>query len=440
MKRVLSLVFLLCLLVGCNGSIETSPPSQPSQLEQNQDLTLLSFPDQPKNYLEKCLQEAQLDFHVDIIEVPQNQYENKVRMMLSANEAPDLILIDTPNIANYASTGRIVPLDDYWPEESFSDLVASAQAAVTWNGKKWAAPLNEATCVLFYNRELLRKANIIPPDCLEDAWTMDEFLQAAIDLTIRDENGNVIQYGLQPTMFSPNDKVEGMAYTQMLYTWWFGADILSPDGTTATGYFDSEENLEALQFFSDLYNKYQVAPLEEIPDGFVSGKIAMHISGPWLIGTWRDNYPEFYRGSWGVMPLPKGIASACPTGSWNVTMTTQCANKENAWKAIDALTGETGMRIWCNGTGNIAARQSVIEAESLRNQKIPYNIIYDQLAYSSRIRPVTPAYPHISEAIIDCYNSVAFGNSPEDAVRDATNKINQALEDYQFLEQKMIGR
>ena len=437
MKRILALALLFCLLAGCGGAT-SSEPEEPTD-KTGETLTMLSFPDQPKKYFEEALKAANLDFEVKIIEVPQNQYENKVRMMLSANEAPDLILIDAPNIANYAITGRLVPLDDYWGDESFDDLVDSAKKAVTWNGHRWASPLNEASCLLFYNRRLLRDAGISPADTAKDAWTMEELLEAAIALTRRDESGEIIQYGLQPTMFSPNNKVEGMAYTQMLYTWWFGAEILSPDGSTATGYFDSEKNLEALQFFSDLYQKYSVSPVQEIPNGFENGKIAMLISGPWLIGTWRDNFPDFYGGEWGAMPLPRGLSAACPTGSWNIAMTAQCKNRENGWRAIDALTGSQGMRIWCNGTGNIAARQSVIDAEYEQNQKVPYNIIYDQLSGSARVRPVTPAYPYISEAIVDCYNSVAFGADPKTAVADATEKINQALSDYQTLHTRQAG-
>ena len=439
MKRFAALLFFVCLLSGCSGLSSSSFTEPYSSLPQQEPLTLLSFPDQPRRYLEEALEAAALDFEVTIVEVPQNQYEDKVRMMLSANEAPDLILIDAPNIANYAVTGRIEPLDEYWPEDSFADLVESAKKSVTWQGHRWAAPLNEASCLLFYNRRLLREAGISPPDNLDDAWSMEELLQAAISLTKRDESGQIIQYGLQPTMFSPNNKVEGMAYTQMLYTWWFGGEILSPDGTTAEGYFNAEENLEALRFFSDLYNRYQVSPVQEIPNGFENGKIAMCISGPWLVGTWRDNFPKFYKGGWGAMPLPHGLKAACPTGSWNIAMTAQCKNKQNAWKAIDALTGKEGMRIWCNGTGNIAARQSVIDAEYEQNQKVPYNIIYAQLSSNARVRPVTPAYPYLSEAIVDCYNSVAFGADPETAMETATQKMNDVLSDYQTLIPQLRG-
>ena len=432
MKRVCLVVLFFCFLIGCS-SLSSPASSKELTTQIEEPLTLLSFPDQPKKYFEQALNAANLDFEVRIIEVPQNQYEDKVRMLLSVNEAPDLILIDTPNIAHYAISGQLEPLDNYWPEEDFSDLVDSAKESVIWNDHRWACPLNEASCLLFYNRRLLQEAGIQPPDSVDDAWTMEELLEAAIALTKKDSSGKIVQYGLQPTMFSPNNKVEGMGYTQMLYTWWFGADILSPDGTTATGYFDSQENIAALQFFSDLYQKYQVSPLYEIPNGFENGKIAMIISGPWLIGNWRDSFPDFYQGQWGAMPLPHGVSPACPTGSWNVAMTAQCKNKENAWQVINALTGQQGMTIWCNGTGNIAARQSVIDQVVEQNQELPYNIIYEQLENFSCMRPVTPMYPNISEAVIDCYNSVAFGADPISAAQKATKKINQFLKEQQVL-------
>ncbi|GAA3334493.1 hypothetical protein GCM10020331_102660 [Ectobacillus funiculus] len=55
---------------------------------------------------------------------------------------------------------------------------------------------------------------------------------------------------------------------KMPLLWQFGASVLSPDGTTASGYLDSKEALEALQFYQDLYHRDGVAAIELPPRTF----------------------------------------------------------------------------------------------------------------------------------------------------------------------------
>lgn len=121
-KTALSLMLALTALLAlpCRAS---------SAEDERLTLMLLSFPDQPKQSLMQVLERANLPFDVSIVEVPQNQYEQKVRMKLFSGEAPDLVLIDTPNIASYAATGALEPLDAYWDADDFGDLVDSSRQA-----------------------------------------------------------------------------------------------------------------------------------------------------------------------------------------------------------------------------------------------------------------------------------------------------------------------
>ena len=112
-------------------------------------VTLASFPDQPKDALLAAVASAKLDTQLEIIEYPQNEYENKIKMAFGSGTSTDLILLDGPNIASYAASDVLEPLDGYWDKQDFDDLVDASKAAMTWNGKIWAAPLNESNTVLF---------------------------------------------------------------------------------------------------------------------------------------------------------------------------------------------------------------------------------------------------------------------------------------------------
>lgn len=381
-------------------------------------ITLASFPDQPKDALMAAIDNADLPFEVEIIEYPQNEYENKIKMAFGSNTSTDLILMDGPNIASYASTDVLEPLDEYWDEEDFIDLVDASKTAMTWNGNIWAAPLNESNTVLFYNKKVFDELNIEAPTKLEDAWTFEELLDVCEKVTIPGE-----RYAIQPQMFTLDNKNEGMAFTQMLWLWMSGGEILNEDATKADGYFNSEESKKGIRFYAELFSK-GYASTEAIANPFETDKVVMWVNGPWMIGTWKNDFPDV---EWGAMPMPKDMQGASGAGSWNIAIAKSSEHKEEAWQAIQAITGKEGQQIWCEQTGNLPARKSVLESDPAYNE-YPFDIINEQLVSTAKARPVTPAYPQISEAMQDCFNAVAFGEDVDTAVEEATQKMEEALQ------------
>jgi fructooligosaccharide transport system substrate-binding protein len=428
MKKALSLVLssllVLSLTTGCGSEAPANSTSkavsQSSAAEAapaRQKVTLASFPDQPKDALEAAIKAANLDFDVDIIEYPQNEYENKVKMAFGSNTATDLILMDGPNIASYATTGVLEPLDSYWDKSDFSDLVASSQSTVTWNSHIWAAPLNEANTVLFYNKKIFDELGIVAPKKLEDAWTFQQLMDVCKKVTIPGK-----RYAIQPQMFSLANKNEGMTFTQMLWLWMAGGSVIAPDGSTATGYFDSAASKKGIQFYADLF-KNGYSTTEDIVNAFETDKVAMWVNGPWCIGNWKKDFPNV---QWGAMPMPKDVVSASGSGSWNIAISKSSKNKENAYKVIQAITGKKGQATWCSMTGNLPSRKSILESDPAYKE-YPFDIINQQLVSTAKARPVTPAYPQISEALTNCFSEVAFGADVNQSVDKATKKMNEAL-------------
>jgi fructooligosaccharide transport system substrate-binding protein len=397
-----------------------------SLFADNAKIIIDTFSDLWPQQMTDALQKAGLADKVEIRTVPQNDYESRLKLTISSGDVGDVICMDAPNIAYYAGSGALEPLDAYWDKTDYADLVGSARGAMTWNGKIWAAPLNESNCVLWYNKDMFKAAKLTAPAKLSEAWTLDQLLQAAIKLTKKDPSGNVTVYGILPQMFSNENRNEGMSYTQMLWTWWFGGDILSKDGKTAKGYFDSPASKQALHFYQDLFQKYHVAPAVPMAGGFEAEKVAMWITGPWMIGEWKLHFPEFYQSNkWGAMPLPRGAAAASNSGSWNLAVSTQSKNKQLAWKVVQAITGKEGALIYCSETGNLPARQSVLDRTDM--SKPPFTIIKEQLVQTARCRPVTPVYPAVTYPVMDCFNAVALGEDVDRAVADAVSKIERAL-------------
>lgn len=392
--------------------------------ENGGKITLASFAEHPKYAFEEAIAAANLPFEVEIIEYLQSEYESKIKLAFSAKTSTDLILMDAPNIASYASQGVLEALDSYWDKTDFDDLVDSSKTSMRWDRKIWAAPLNEANTLLFYNKKVFEKHGIKAPTKVSEAWTLDELYEVCKKVVAKNADGTISMYAIQPQMVSLVNKHEGMTFTQLAWLNATGGDVLSKDGEKATGYFNSAEAKRGIDFYGKLFRE-KLATTEDIVNAFESEKVAMWVTGPWMLGIWNDNFPDVQKW-WGAMPMPKDVRGASGSGSWNIAMSAQSKNKEKAWLVIKAITGKEGASIWSGRTGNVPARKSILESES-RYSEYPFDIISDQLVETAISRPVTPVYPQISEAVVDAFAEMAFGGEVNDVADRAAKKMDAAL-------------
>lgn len=344
------------------------------------------------------------------------------------NDAPDIFATDAPFIASYVEMGVLEPLDGYWDPADFADVFPAYQNAVTYQGKIYAAPLSDNTNVLFYNTEMFESAGITAPTTMEDAWTWNQLIENAQKLTQKDASGNITVYGIMPTMYPPTDTSSGMSFTILPWLWSGGGEILSPDVTTADGYIDSPETRAVLEFWNDLYNTYEVAPTINMSDPFISGQVAMWMTGVNNIATWKNNLPDFYKsGKWSAMPGPKGTAGIVTVnGSWNLSMSANCPDKQAAWNLINAVSGKDGMAELMKEWGRMPARQSTLDTLSDYYSGPGWDVMKMQTS-TARARYLSPVYPQISDAVIEMFNAVAYGEDIDKAIAAAKQTLNNAV-------------
>ena len=371
---------------------------------------------------EKCNALIKDEVDVEMNYIPNTQYEPKLKVAMSSGDLPDVIGVDSPNVAAYADKGAIVPLDDLWDAADRQDLIPAALEGWTYKGKVWGAQHEETNCVLYYNKDMFEKAGLKAAEKLEEAWTWEQTLEAAKKLTQKDENGKVTVYGILPLMAGPNISHEGQNYVSNVFTWQAGADIMDPEGKTVDGYFNSEANLTALKFFRKMFVEEKVAPLTEIPNGFQTGKIAMWVTGPWMISTFKT-IKEL---NWGAMPLPKDVMQVSNDGGWGYSITKKAKDKEAAFKVIMAKTGKEGQLIDIIEGGTLPNRKSLFD-KAPHLKEYPYPMILEQLEKTAKARPRTPAYPAMAVAMQKCFNDVAYGKDPEKAMKEYSAQMNEAL-------------
>ncbi|HZH62504.1 MAG TPA: sugar ABC transporter substrate-binding protein [Metabacillus sp.] len=430
---ILFIIAIACYLL---SFFITYSDNQDESPVENEDKTQLTF---WRNYGTKLENDAYKELitafekdhpHIEIhmVSVPYGDYELRLRTEIAAGNPPDIMSIDSPNLALYAHSGSLLSIDHLMKSEGdIDDIPPSTLEGLKYNGEIYLSPVVESGVALFYNIRLFKQAGIpLPSKDPHSPSTWEEVLKIA--QTLNNPAEEIV--GIDPAQ-GFNDG-ESPAYFKLPFLWQFGSDVLSPKSDTAEGYLNSDEALEALQFYQDLYHKQKVAVVELPPDPFVSGYIAMSVMGSWMLADFEKNFPDFTLGEdFGVAPLPKAKYQVTPNGGWALGISSKSKHPDEAWEFIKYVTSFEGSKKYVEMTGDLPARYSVAnEFPELTNY--PKNIFVQQTQNYSKNRPVTPAYPVISEAIKELFEDVGIGGKDIRSSADkAVEKINKSLKDVE---------
>jgi len=411
-----ALVLILMLSGGCAGlsSISQKDDQVTSNLKEK-PITIDFWRPQahePENqfYLQAVerfnLQNSgKIQIHMEVISRGNSfAYEDKVYAALASNVLPDLISLDGPNVANYASMGIISPLDTYYHPSELTDFLPGILKQGTYDGKLYAIGQSESSVVLYYNRKILADHGISPPSSMEQAWTWEDWYQAM--KTCADEKivgTNMI-----------GDQGEWMTYAFEQFWISNGTDLVSPDGHRANGYVNSPRGVEAAEFLARLA-KEGLFHIDPSPTEFEEGKAATKLGGPWNIPGF-SNFPDL---DWGLTYFPRspqGIQTA-PSGNWALAITTNCENPEIAVEVIQYLTNlENGIALSRAISMPPARRSAYLELPEYNEQ--PLRIIREQVMTVSRPRPITPAYPVLTQKFAEALIRIMRGSDIQRSLDD----------------------
>ncbi len=301
---MLALVSLLlvvlngCGFLGVGGSGESSGGKAVtiSWLVRSTDKGLTTWEKQTA----KDFEAAHPNIHVNIISVPNANYDQKLITMNAGGTPPDIFSQWGSNSwIDWAYRGLVADLAPYVASSHFSldGINQSLLQQYKVNGKLYGIPFSTGGSYVFYNVDLFKKANLpLPPTNWNDAsWNQDTFLHDAQEIA-KQGSGSDKQFGVSNDLW-PEDAIPLL----------FGGDIF-PESAYTTGVVDhvqanSPQVQEAIQWQHDLVYKYKIAPTQSeastIGNGFMSGKIGMSMIGVW--GFWVNQPATFH---YAAAPLP----------------------------------------------------------------------------------------------------------------------------------------
>lgn len=114
-------------------------------------------------------------------------YLNKYTLAAAAGKAPDIVVIGHENASPFAAAGHIVPLDAYIKKHSeYKRIIDSLWSSVSYDGKRWAVPLEAEARPMFWNTKRLAdlgwsKAKIdgLAGQIEKGQWTLDDLINTA---------------------------------------------------------------------------------------------------------------------------------------------------------------------------------------------------------------------------------------------------------------------
>lgn len=168
----------------------------------------------------------------------------KTQAAVAGGNPPDVAVLLAADLFSFMDMDSIMPLNDFIAKDGGNDFLDDFYPAFMENsqldGKTYSLPFQRSNVLLYYNKDAFKDAGLDPE---KPPTTWDELAQMAKQLT---KDG---RWGIEIPSSAPTSS-----------TWMFsafaiqsGKNLMSQDGKEV--YFDTPENVAALQYWVDLSKK-----------------------------------------------------------------------------------------------------------------------------------------------------------------------------------------
>lgn len=354
----------------------------------------------------------------------QGSYANMMQKLLvavSTGNQPVMAQIEQSLASRVVEYGKVKCLDSLLaadPELSREDFIAPILASCIYNDRVYAIPTNTSILVLFYNRDLFRRAGL-DPDRPPRTWREVE----AYSRTIKQKLG--------PEYYGMNLHIED--WDLEAFTWQWDGDIISADGSKML--INSEAGLASLSFLRRMIDeKLFCISYDKDVYQFVTGKAAMANKScsalEWMLKTCA------FTDQLDMALYPYETVNVSPIGGANVYLFNDKTKEEYeaAWTFIKYWLSTEVQIEWSLGSGYMVCLQSVLDSPQMEERVFKpeprRRVTYEQLLYS-RPRPRLGPYNEINDRAVPIYQSVVQeANSPQRALELIEQMGNLLIQKY----------
>lgn len=354
-KRIVSVVLTTVLVTGCGAAGNKSNGEEQVVLDFWHNYSAQSAENETlMNVLIPEFEKEHPNIKVNAVSHEWADLHQKILISAQSETLPDVARLDIAWIPEFQTADILVPLDEKiedFPEIS-EGLLENAMDTARIGEHTYGLALNTNTKILFYNKNAFEEAGLEAPK------TMDEFINAALKLSGKNENGQQIWGYNEPALGGWN---------LCPFIWSMGGSITSEDNKTASGYINSEATIQAIETLKNLYDQNAITGWNsgDIPmtDGFGTNRYMMLLEGPWKIAEMEGAYPDF---EYATVNMPEGDGgSVSVLGGEDIAMF-KGANQEAAWEFMKFMTSDFAQEKMAEA-GQIPVNKKALESPEVKS-------------------------------------------------------------------------
>lgn len=398
----LAIVMTLLLFAGC-GTKKVSTTSEDANKTTIIRLGCWASSPAETKLLDDQIQVFQVQYPNIVIkkEVVTGDYLQTMQAKIASKTAPDVYYLDVSLASTFMSKGLLAPLDEYLDQNDVKDFETNLLKGYQKDGKTYGLPKDYNTLCIFYNKDMLKAANVNPPT------TWQEMTDAAAKLT----KGNVLAFSLanDPARFIP-------------FMFEAGAKIVDGDKVA----FNTPEGAKGLDFYYSFFKNGTAKTPKDLGEGWngdalAHKKVAMVIEGGWMIPYMPDAAKDV---NYGIAKLPKGDNEGDLAFTVGYVMNKDSQNKKEATDVIKFLTGTKAQELTAESGLAIPTRKSMNQVYA---QKHPEAKALVDMTSVSQVYDFGVNGSKILDALSKASEKLQLGSLPDGAaaLKDAESNIQQ---------------
>ncbi|MBC2836669.1 ABC transporter substrate-binding protein [Paragemmobacter straminiformis] len=375
------------------------------------DFTVAEYSSKTGPYFQKVADDftaANPDIKINIEVVPWDTLLQRLTTDVAGGNAPDISIIGTRWLLDFASQGVAEPVDGYLTPEFKDSFIGTFMNPGIIDGKMMGLPVAASARAMMVNMDIYDKAGVAPPT------TWDELYAASKKIA---ELPDVYAFGLQ------GKEIETDAY--FYYNLWtHGGDILNADGTSG---LDSEAAITSAKLYKQMIDEGLTQPSptnytrEDVFNMFKQGQLATIFTFPMLIPQIKEEAPNLH---YKILPFPEAGAKATYGVTDTLMMFSDSDVKEAAWKFIEFAYQDKYREEFDLGEGFLPVTKNVAALDHFTSDPdvagfaagLPY----------AKFAPVIANWEEIADVTVRTLQQIYLGDvTPEDGLKAAAAEINK---------------
>jgi multiple sugar transport system substrate-binding protein len=236
---------------------------------------------------------------IEWVTAPYGDITNQVINMAGGGDKVDLVFGEIGWVPTFEDAGLAVPVDTVLSADYLADFYPNILDGFKINNKIYGIPLYISPFMMYYNKEIFKKAGLDPD---KPPATYDEMLKMAEKIApLKSDDGNKI-YAFGQTTASV--AVSGAALTGMVYN--FGGELLTTAGALSVDNDGFRQTFEMLQNLHKKGYNPENARLKDLRNLFALGQLAMYYDQSWGFNGVQSINPDAAAFTASAPPLAGG--------------------------------------------------------------------------------------------------------------------------------------